>query len=159
MVFIPYYIYNFFFFCLSHTAEINRMLVPDEFQYPSNDTILRSFLLLYACHSVHQKLLEFLFTATVKLVSSEILYFLLPSSKHKISNSSCHKTQTSCYPRPSQLTEISFMSKLLPACAGTGTQILASGWGFSHKTSLSSNFVSILCREKHQEDDLLSAYL
>lgn len=43
MVFIPYCIYNLFYFCLSHTAEINRMLVPDEFQYPSNDTILRSF--------------------------------------------------------------------------------------------------------------------
>lgn len=43
MIFISSYIYNLFFFCLSHTTDSNRRLAYDEFQYPSNDTILSSF--------------------------------------------------------------------------------------------------------------------
>jgi len=43
MIFISSYIYNLFFFCLSLTADSNKRLVYNEFWYPSNDTVLKSF--------------------------------------------------------------------------------------------------------------------
>lgn len=166
MVFIPSYIYNLFFFCLRHTAEINRTLVSDEFQYPSNDTILRSFYFSMPVNTTQfiRNSSNFLLLPQWGLWFWNSLLFasqLWAQSKQPLLPQNSKRLLPSSFPAHSQRSH-PWVNCFLPVQhvpVRTGTQILASGWGFSHKTSPSSSFISILCGEKHQEDDLLSAYL